>query len=220
MALSDSVNSMLSKMHAQKVPSDKGPYGEKAVLAICEDIYHRRGGILVLSYTYRTVDGLAGNIKRDGSKLYVENLGTHTEIDVLLVTKNRIFPIEVKAYKANSITLNNDRITGSSNTSKSPEHQNEMHCRHLYPHIFTAIPDGIAKYIIPIVVFVDETKVFDKRTDDHKDYIKVTVLNQLRSLIEMCDKPLNNTQIDLQVMETKLRSAMISCEKFFPYNKK
>lgn len=216
MSLTTSVNSILGKMHKQS-PTDKGTYGEEAVLAICEDIYQRQGGILIHSYSYKTVDGLAGNIKRHGNNLYVENLGSFTEIDVLLCTPYRVFPIEVKAYKANSIYLSNSGITGCAMNNKSPEHQNEMHCRHLYPHIYQSVPDGMVEYIIPIVVFVDEAKVADQRTEDRKEYIKVTILNQFRQLIESLNIPYNSTLLDLGSIEVQLRKAMVSSEKFFPY---
>lgn len=220
MALSNTVNSILNKMHSQKVASDKGSYGEQAVFSICEDLYQRRGGILIHSYTYKTVPELAGNIKREGNSFYIENLGTHTEIDILLVTKYKMYPIEVKAYKANKINLTNSKIEGCASTSKSPEHQNEMHCRHLYPQIFMSLPNGSTDYIVPIVVFVDQATVSDSRTQDHKDYIKVTILNKLRQLLEENDKPHNGTILDLPAIETKLRNSMISCEKFLPYVKK
>lgn len=219
MSLSNTVNNILDKMHSQKVATDKGVYGERAILSICEDLYQRRGGILIHSYTYKTEKGLAGNIKKDGNSFYVENTGATTEIDILLVTPYKIYPIEVKAYKANKIILTNDRISGCANTDKSPIHQNEMHCRHLYPHIFSSIPDGMTEYIVPIVVFTDETKIVDSRTEDHREYILVTILNQFRQLLEEKDRPHNNTILDLKSIELKLKSVMTSCDKFLPYIK-
>lgn len=220
MSLSNSVNNILNKMHNQDKATAKGSYGEKAVFSICEDLYQRRGGILIHSYEYKVEKDLAGNIKRDGDKLYVENLGTTTEIDILLVTPYKLYPIEVKAYKANKITLTNDRISGCASTTKSPVHQHEMHLRHLYPKIFPSIPDGITDYIVPIVVFADESTIVDSRTKDNKEYIKVTILNQLRSLLEELDKPLNGYKLDLPSIEARLKEAMSSSEKFLPYIKK
>lgn len=220
MSLNSTVNNILNQMHSQKVASDKGTYGEQAVFSVCEDLYQRRGGILIHSYTYKTEKDLAGNIKRDGSRFYVENLGATTEIDILLVTPYKMYPIEVKAYKSPKITLTNDRIAGCAATEKSPVHQNEMHCRHLYPQIFTALPDGMTEYIVPIVVFTDKTTIVDSRTPDNKEYIHVTILNQLRQLLESFDKPYNGFILDLPNVEMKLRQAMTSCEKFLPYVKK
>jgi hypothetical protein len=218
LSLSKTVNNILNKMHSQKVASDKGSYGEEAVFSICEDLYQRRGGILIHSYSYKTERELAGNIKREGSSLYVENTGSFTEIDILLITPYKIYPIEVKAYKAKQITLTNDKIVGCSADSKSPVHQNEMHMRHLYPKIFTSLPDGQCyEYIVPIVVFADETLVVDSRSADQREYMKVTILNQFRQLLEAYDKPHNNTLLDVKSLEIKLRSAMTSYEKFLPY---
>lgn len=216
LSLTKEVNDILSKMHNSGEPKSKGVYGEQACLSICETIYRNQGGILIHSYAYKTVPGLAGNIKF-GNGFYVENLGSMTEIDLLLVTPFRIFPIEVKSYKASKITLTNDRISGCRSTDKSPEHQNEMHCRHLYPHIYKNIPNGDTRYIVPIVVFVDETTVSDQRTKDHKDYIVVTVLNRLRSELLKHNVPIDNTKLNLKALEASLRSAMISNEKFLPY---
>lgn len=218
MSLSNTVNSILNKMHQQKVPTEKGAYGEKAVFSICEDLYQRRGGILIHSYMYKVEQGLAGNIKKDGNSFYVENLGSTTEIDILLVTPYKIYIIEVKAYKARQITLTNEKIAGCAADSKSPVHQNEMHARHLYPKIFTALPEGQCyEYIVPIVVFTDETKIVDSRTSDQRDYVHVTILNQIRQLLEEHDKPHNGTLLDVPSIEIKLRSAMTSNEKFLPY---
>lgn len=220
MSLSNTVNGILNKMHNQAVASDKGTFGEQAVFSICEDLYHRRGGILIHSYTYKTEEGLAGNIKKSGGKLFVENTGNITEIDILLVTPYKMFPIEVKSYKAKTVTLTNDRISGCSYTEKHPVHQNEMHMRHLYPQIFTSLPDGMTEYIVPIVVFADETEVKDKRTKDNRDYINVTILNQLRQLLEYHDKAYGNKLLDLKTIELKLKSAMVSNDKFLPYIKR
>ncbi len=207
----------MDKMHNQSIASNKGVYGEKAVLSICEDFYNKKGGILIHSYSYNAQNGLAGNVVYEDGKLKLENNIKYTEIDVLLVTPFRIYPIEVKSYNASKITLTNDRIIGCAYDHKSPEHQNEMHCRHLYPFLFKAIPDGLTDYIKPIVVFADKTKVLDNRSDDRKEYIKVTILNQLKSLISELDYPINSTVIDLKVMEKTLRNNMKSCEKFLPY---
>lgn len=216
MSLNNDVNKILNKMHSQGVASNKGSYGEEAVFSICEDIYNRKGGILIHSFTYRVEPGLKGNIKRDGG-LHCENLGAITEIDILLVTPYKIFPIEVKAYRANKVTLTNDRITGCANTDKSPVHQHEMHLRHLYPKIFKSIPDGMTEFIVPIVVFADQTDVVDSRTPDNREYIPATILNQLRQFIELNDVCYNKTKLNVPAIERDLRSCMTQCEKFLPY---
>ena len=214
---SSKINKILGVMHSQARSSDKGSYGEDAAFMVCEEIYQKYGGILIHSYEYTTEPGLPGNIKRNGSGHYVERLGGYTEIDVLLVTPFRVFPIEVKAYRANTITIYNEGMSGAAHNDKSPVHQNEMHCRHLYPKIFAGLPSGHSNFICPIVVFVDKTKVVDKRSDDQKMYIKVTILNQLKAVLENNCIPIDNTILDVPVIERKLRQAMVGNKKFLPY---
>lgn len=221
MSLSNTVNSILKKMHEQDVPTNKGTYGEQAVFSICEDFYQHCGGILIHSYSYKVDKSLSGNIKIDDKgKGYVENLGSTTEIDILLVTPYKMFSIEVKAYKAKKITLTNTGISGCAFSNKSPVHQNEMHMRHLYPAIFSSLPDGMCyQYVVPIVVFTDETVIVDSRTGYQLEYILVRTLNNLKMTIDSYNKVYNNTLLDLPSIESKLRSVMVSSEKFLPYIK-
>lgn len=212
-----SIDSILKRMHSQDA-TDKGTTGEQAVFTICEKFYNEYGGILIHSYAYKTVDGLAGNIKTQYGGFYVENIGGYTEIDILLCTPFKIFPIEVKAYKAKKIILTDDRISGCNVTNKSPIHQNEMHMRHLYPQIFTNIPGGKCyDYVVPIVVFVDRCTVEDNRSREIQDYIPIAILNTLNATITKYNKPVNNTIIDLKGLEQSLRSAMVSNSVFLPY---
>lgn len=214
--LSRSVDACLNKMSAIG-GTEKGAYGEKAVFTICEEFYQREGGILYHSYSYKTDPTKEGNIKRgDQGNLFIENLSGSTEIDVLLVTKNRVFPIEVKAYKAKEIVLTDDGISGCFKTDKSPVHQNEMHMRHLYPTIFRGLPDGETRYVVPVVVFVDKCKVIDKRSKEQKDYIKVITLNMLKKFIQDNNAPLEYA-IDLRLMDKLLKEICISSEKYLPY---
>lgn len=212
-----SIDSILKRMHSQDT-TDKGTTGEQAVFTICEKFYNEYGGILIHSYAYKTVDGFAGNIKTQYGGFYVENIGGYTEIDILLCTPFKIFPIEVKAYKAKKIILTDDRIAGCNVTNKSPIHQNEMHMRHLYPQIFTNIPGGKCyDYVVPIVVFVDRCTVEDNRSQEIQDYIPIAILNTLNATITKYNKPVNNTIIDLKGLEQSLRSAMVSNSVFLPY---
>ena len=214
--LSKSVDACLSKMSAIG-GTEKGAFGEKAVFTICEEFYQREGGILYHSYSYKTDPTKEGNIKRgEQGNLFIENLSGSTEIDVLLVTKNKVFPIEVKAYKAKEIVLADDGISGCFKTDKSPVHQNEMHMRHLYPTIFRGLPDGETRYVVPVVVFVDKCKVVDKRSKQQKDYIKVITLNMLKKFIHDNNAPLEYT-IDLRLMDKLLKEICISSEKYLPY---
>lgn len=206
------VNAYMSKMH-QIGGTGKGVYGELAALAVCESMYQKYGGLLYHSYTYKTDASLPGNIKVGGpGGFYIENLGSYTEIDILLVTPYRVFPIEVKAYAAHTIRLANERISGCNQTGKSPIHQNEMHCRHLYSSIYEALPDGKTSYVIPIVVFVDKCTLRDERTSDNKKYVYATVISRLPGLLERLNTP-GKYRLDLEMMERRLKAAMVSCEK-------
>lgn len=213
--LNSSVDQILGKMRTTS-RTGKGTFGEQAVFKICEQFYQTQGGILIHSYSYKTDKDQAGNIKKDqNGRLYVENLGGFTEIDVMYVSKFRVFPIEVKAYKAKEIRLTDDGIHGCYKTEKSPIHQNEMHCRHLYPHIFRTLPEGDTRYIVPIVCMVDKAIIIDERSDWQQTYIKLCVLNTLKEVIEKNNIPLDY-QINLQLMDSVLKEAMVSSEKYLP----
>lgn len=213
--LDGSVNSLLSKMRDSS-QTGKGTYGEQAVFKICEQFYQREGGILIHSYSYKVDKEQKGNIKRgENGQLYVENLGDYTEIDVLYVSKFRVFPIEVKAYRAKEIRFDDAGIYGCFKTDKSPIHQNEMHCRHLYPHIFRALPEGKTDYIVPLVCMVDKCNIIDERLDWQRDYIKLCVLNNLEETIRANNTPLKY-RLNLQDMNNILKEAMIKEEKYLP----
>lgn len=195
--------------------TDKGTYGELAIVRICEELYQSVGGILYHSYTYKTEPELAGNIKRENGTLFLENVGSVTEVDVLFVTQFKIFLIEVKAYKAKKIILTDQAIEGCAVTHKSPVHQNEMHCRHLYPKLVKALPDGVSGYIEPVVVMVDQCELQDNRSMKQKRYIKLATLNSFRSCLEFLNKPLEY-RLDLKLVDHCLTDACVSCEKKFP----
>lgn len=212
---SKQVTGILKDMRTSDM-KQKGNAGELAVIKVIEQFYQEYGGILYHSYTYKVDKKLKGNIKKDESgKLYCENLGSTTEIDVLYVSPFRVFPIEVKSYSAKEIILTDDGISGCRKTDKSPVHQNEMHARHLLSAIFRALPDGDEKYIVPIVVFVDKCKLVDKRSDWQKEYIKKCILNSLSTRIRENNFPFEYT-INLKLMDDVLRQACESSEKYLP----
>ncbi len=214
----NTVNAVLGQM-AQVGGTAKGEYGENAVFAICEKIYQIEGGILYHSYEYPVDAKLPGNIKRHANgQFYLENVGSTTEIDVLLVTPYRIFPIEVKAYKAREIVLTDEAIDGCFKVDKSPVHQNEMHCRHLYSSLFKSICNGESKYIVPVVVFVDQCTVKDKRSDWQREYIKVTTLDGLEATIKRFDKPAE-FRLDLDAIAGTLKNCCSSSKKMLPCRK-
>lgn len=200
----------------------KGTCGEKAVLRICEEFYQKGGGILYHSYTYKVDPEQAGNIKKsDNGRLYLENLGSTTEIDVLLVTPFRIFPIEVKTYAVSGntvIRLTDEGIEGCYKTDKSPVHQNEMHCRHLYSQIYRVLPEGKTEYIKPIVVFVDKCKLKDDRSTWQKQYIPVAILDNIYALIKTLNKPCEY-RLDLDLVDNALNECCTGYEKLLPLKK-
>lgn len=230
--LNGRVNKILNQMHEQVVATNKGSYGELAVFAICEEFYQDVGGILIHSYNHKVDPNLAGNIKKDDSgNCYVEKPGSHTEIDVLYVSPYRVFPIEVKAYKAlknEDIVLTNDGIKGCSKTEKSPVHQNEMHCRHLYSFLFRGLPDGGTKrpvnstfgvvgtdYIVPIVCLVDRATVIDNRDNFQREYMKLCILNNLKETIKRYNTPLD-AKLNLTLIDKLLKENKTFTEKYLP----
>ena len=209
------VDATIDKMH-KTGGTGKGVYGEQAVLRICELLYQQQGGIVYHSFVYPCDPTKAGNIKvNQFGNLVVEPNAKSTEIDVLYVTQNRVFPIEIKAYKAKEITLTADRIYGCYKTDKSPIHQNEMHARHLYHAIYKSLPDGKSSYIRPIVVFVDKCKIIDQRPDWQLQYIYKATLDTLPTLLQALDKP-GDALIDLVTMENTLKNICISYEVNLP----
>lgn len=214
MSLDSDVNALLKTMHSEGT-LEKGTTGELAVTKICEEFYQSYGGILYHSFEYKVDPDLAGNIKKKDGNLYIERLGTTTEIDVLLVTPFRIFPIEVKAYKASKITLKDDGIYGCAVTDKSPVHQNEMHCRHLYSAIFKAIPNGSTDYIVPIVCLVDKAEVHDERSAWQKDYIKLCILNTLRDTLIKYNNP-GEFKLNLNNVDQALKDIASGWDKYYP----
>ena len=215
MRMDKEINALLKTMHSEEV-KQKGTTAEMGVVKICEEFYQEYGGILYHSYTYKVDKSLAGNIKRnDNGNLYVENLGATTEIDILLVTPFRIFPIEAKAYRTKKVTFTDDGVAGCSVTSKSPVHQHEMHCRHLYSHIFKSLPDGDTSYIVPVVCMIDKAQIDDKRSNWQKDYIKICTINALRELLVKYNVP-GKYMLDLKSIDMTLKEAGTDYNKYFP----
>ena len=195
---------------------DKGVWGERAILRLLLDIYRERGGILIHSYEYKVDSDKNGNIKFEDGKHYLENLGSTTEIDILYVSQYRVFPIEVKSYAADKITLTTGNIEGCHTVNKSPIHQNEMHCNHLYTWIAEAI-NGNPDFIVPIVafnVFKNKPIIEDKRPDNERSYILVANTGNIKETILKYDTPLDY-RINLDQMDRMLKNAMVSSEAYY-----
>ena len=210
------INKWMKEYEKVGSATEKGDIAENMVYRICEEFYKKQGGILMHSYSHKVDKNLKGNIKRKGDVLYIENLGSFTEIDVLLVTPYRIFPIEVKAYSSKKIVLTDKMIQGVFADEKSPVHQNEMHCRHLYSWLYKCIPEGKTEYIKPLVVFADRCVLDDQRSDWQKEYIPVCLLNDLEATILRLNKP-GKYRLDLTAVNQALRDcAMGEVKKMSP----
>lgn len=207
----------------------KGDLGEDAVLDLCLGIKRSCNGILVQSFSYPYASNAqgknyTGNIKLEGGKYVEYTEGNLTdEIDILLVTNFRIFPIEVKSYKANIRVYDHwmDRDNngpsvpkGMQPVDKSPIAQAEKHARHLYHQIYEVLPDGQPAYIVPIVCFVDRCTVNDDRCAVNQKYLPVSILNTLRQTIFQYNTPLKYG-LDLEAVKRKLNAIKTSTRKEF-----
>lgn len=224
------VNSMLAQMRRAGRLMDakaKGNLGEDAVLDLCLSIKRQCDGILIQSFEYPYAsrsDGrnYTGNIKlENGSYVeYTDKRGLKDEIDVLLITPTRIFPIEVKSYHANIHIYDHWMDRDNTSTSKkkmeavdkSPVAQAEKHARHLYHSIYDVLPDGKSAYILPIVCFVDRCTVVDDRDPANQMYLPVCILNNLRQTIYQYNTPLRYG-LDLTAIRRKLKDIKISTRK-------
>lgn len=208
---------------------DKGDLGEDAVLDICLAIKRQIGGFVIQSYAYpyasnREGKNYTGNIKLENGQFveYTDIKGLTDEIDVLLVTPYRIFPIEVKSYKAKIRVYDHwmDRDNNGSGTrgmakvDKSPIAQAEKHARHLYHQIHMCLPDGKPDYIVPMVCFVDRCVVDDDRSDAMQAYLPVTILNTLRPTIVQYNAPLRYA-LDLEAIKRRLNEIKTTTRKEF-----
>lgn len=217
------INDVLRNMReAGKVQDmrEKGNLGEEAVLAICYDRKEKAGaGLLYQSFMYpyqtdRSGRCFVGNIKyENGDFVEYTSESINDEIDVLYITPYRIFPIEVKSYKARSLDIYEHWFNrGSTPVDKSPIMQAEKHARHLYHALYDVLPDGNPSYIQPMVCFVDKCKVRDDRSQHFVDYVPVCVLNNLLSTINKYNKPLPYN-LDLEQIEAKLNSVKVSIKR-------
>ena len=209
---------------------DKGNLGEDAVLNLCLAIKRSCGGILIQSFEYpyasnKQGKNYIGNIKYENGKYveYTEGGSLRDEIDILLITNYRIFPIEVKSYKCHIKVYDHwmDRDNngpgspkGMQPVDKSPVAQAEKHARHLYHQIYEVLPDGRPDYIVPIVCFVDKCTVEDSRTGKMQTYLPVTILNTVRAKIFEYNTPLKY-RLDLEAIRRKLKAIKVSTRKEF-----
>ena len=194
------VNELLRRMREQGKVQDwkaKGSLGEDAVLAQLLDYSYAHGGKIYQSFKYPYASdaqgkNYLGNIKLENGQYiqYTDKKGLEDEIDLLYITKYRIFVIEVKAYHA-KIVIDNEWMTKNGTpVDKSPIWQTEKHCRHLYHQLWEVIPNGKTEYIVPICCFVDECTVKDKRDAKYRNYIHVCVLDNILDAVDGLNSPL------------------------------
>lgn len=203
----DKILQDMSKLRGREAGAGKGDMGEAAVLQILK-LYKNRLGrrcVILQSYAYPYSPNVEGNIKLspDGSFIHEPGKnGTNDEIDLIMLTDNRIFLIEVKAYSGKILV--NDIWTYHANhwDEKSSICQAEKHGRHFYHSFYDVIPEGEHGYIKLITVFTGSCDIQDKRTMN-KDYIPIAVANDINKTIHAYDKP-GKFCIDIDVVFERL----------------
>jgi hypothetical protein len=206
------VNAFLARMRQAGKLRDmkrKGGYGEEAALAVLDGYRKKTGGLIYRSFSYPYASNsnravYLGNIFRapDGGCKDVTGQ-FNDEIDILLVTKFRVFPVEVKSYHAALEVYDHWVRYNGDEAEKSPVAQAEKHARHLYHTLYEYLPDGNPNYIRPIVCFVDRCTVTDSRSQKFKAYIPVTILNNLGKALAANDTP-PNAALDLEAIKRRL----------------
>lgn len=208
------INERLShmRMAGKYSMKEKGDDGELAALDIVHAYRAKHGGILKHSFTYPYASDRQGHVYL-GNIFWDNDLKEFTdvtrqlidEIDILYISNFSIIPIEVKSYHDMRLCVDDAWMTRrGAKVDKSPITQAEKHARHLYHHIYDVIPDGDTAYIKPVVCFVDNCVVEDKRSDRMQEYLPVTVLNGLDALLRKIDTPTYYT-LDLEMIEKKLK---------------
>ena len=193
---------------------EKGEQGEQVVFQALTKFIDPVGFIFH-SYEYKMVEGLPGNIKKlDDGSLQVQGIAEKTELDILLCTSNFLYPIEVKTYSGNVRVTGKELIRpGNAYSDKSPVHQNEMHCRHLYNQIYYMIPDGKPNYIKPLVIFADKNCcITDERDVKEVKYIPVATITNAIKLIAGYERNPNPKTLNVQEMYKELKK-IGSCKK-------
>lgn len=216
----DTINKRLREMRAAGKVKDikaKGAAGEAAAFDIVHEYRTKRGGILRQGFMYpyasdRQSKVYLGNIFWDEEKqrYYDMTKQLNDEIDILYISNYRIFVIEVKAYHDKSIVVTDSwMMRQGKKVEKSPFAQAEKHARHLYHQLYDVIPFGDPRYIVPVVCFVDESVIDEKRSSKMQYYLPMTVLDNLRQLLIDRDLPVDGENcytLDLAMIEKKLKS--------------
>lgn len=221
------INSILKDMRKQGKLMNmkgKGDAGEDAVLHLVLERQRHLGGLVYHSfkYPYQTNrDGVTytGNIfMEDGKFVNVDTkksgAGLEDEIDILLITPYRVFPIEVKSYHAKLEVYDHWMRKQGEEVEQSPIAQAEKHARHLYHALYDVLPDGRPEYIKPIVCFVDRCTLNDTRSEESIRYLPCCILNTLKATIIANNSPLAYN-LDLEAVKGKLDSIKTDVRKEF-----
>ena len=197
---------------------EKGAAGEEAVFDLMHSYRTTHGGILKQGFTYpyatnRQSQPYLGNIFwNEEEQRFYDMTKSHykDEIDILYISNYRIFVIEVKAYHDRSIIITDQWMERQGKkVDKSPIAQAEKHARHLYHQLYDVLPNGAPDYITPIVCFVDESIIDDRRSEQMQAYLPVRTLSGeygvLRKIREL-DKKYGVFTLNLDAIEKKLNS--------------
>lgn len=217
------INKILKQMRESGKIMDhkgKGSAGEKAVLEVAHEFLRSTGGIMYLSYKYpyqsdRSGACYLGNIKYENGK-FVDYSSTsyNDEVDVLLITPYRIYPIEVKSYHAKIELYDFWMRKNKEEVDKSTIVQTEKHARHFYHFLNPFIPEGNPDYIVPIACFVDRCEISDNRSTLQQEYVKVAILNTLMQTLIKTHTPLDNC-LDIQAIYEYMDKKKVSFERRF-----
>lgn len=174
----------------------KGESGELIALSITKEFQKKVDCIILHSYKYRYVTNdygvpYEGNIKlEDGEFIGITDASYTDEIDLLIITKYRVFVVEVKARSGRWLIEDHWIKQNGKKEDKSPLAQDEKHCRHLYHHCYEYLPLGHENYIVPVVLFVDRADILDKRCPDMRVYIPVEIANRYLDFLIEHNSPL------------------------------
>lgn len=216
----DTINQNLKAMRAAGKVMDikaKGAAGEAAAFDIVHEYRTKRGGILKQGFMYpyasnRQNQIYLGNIFWDEEKQRYWDMTKqlNDEIDILYISNFRIFTIEVKSYHDHTIVVTDTWMERQGKkVEKSPFAQAEKHARHLYHQLYDVLPFGDPKYIVPVVCFVDESTIDERRSPAMQYYLPMTVLDNLKQFLIDRDLPVddvNRYTLDLKMIEKKLQS--------------
>lgn len=216
----DTINQNLKAMRAAGKVMDikaKGAAGEAAAFDIVHEYRTKRGGILKQGFMYpyasnRQNQIYLGNIFWDEEKQRYWDMTKqlNDEIDILYISNFRVFTIEVKSYHDHTIVVTDTWMERQGKkVEKSPFAQAEKHARHLYHQLYDVLPFGDPKYIVPVVCFVDESTIDERRSPAMQYYLPMTVLDNLKQFLIDRDLPVddvNRYTLDLKMIEKKLQS--------------